>query len=101
MMYTAGVGMPMPRRMRNSAESSSAGMSMPPESVLITSVNLPASALISIAPITAPAAATAPTSGTTCVIVSVQHSTKRRGPIALLGWNQDSTMTAAVEPAAT
>src|SRR5688500_8061947 len=93
--------MPMPRRIKNTAESRSAGTSIPPERVLITKVNLPASALISIAPITAPAAATAPTSGTTWVIVSVQHSTKRRGPIALLGWNQERTITAAVEPAAT
>src|ERR671923_125002 len=65
------------------------------------SVNLPASALISIAPITTPAAATAPTSGTSCVIVSVQQTTKRRGPIAVGGWNQESTITAAVAPAAT
>ena len=67
----------------------------------MSSVNLPASAAISMAPITTPAAATAPTSGTSCVIVSVQHSTKRRGPIAVGGWNHDSTITAAVAPAAT
>src|SRR5687767_7468412 len=93
--------MPMPSRIRNAPDSSSAGIIMPPESVLIIRLNLPASALISIAPVTAPAAATAPTSGTTWVMVSVQHPTKRFGPIALLGWNQDSTITAAVEPAAT
>ena len=62
MMYTAGVGMPIPSSTRNTAESSSVGISSPPESVLMSSVNLPASALISIAPITAPAAATPDTS---------------------------------------
>ncbi len=68
----------------------------------MSSVNLPASALISIAPITTPAAATAPTSGTSWVMVSVQHSTKRRGPIALGAVRtSDSTITAAVAPAAT
>ena len=74
---------------------------MPPDSVLIIRLNLPARALISIAPITAPAAATAPTSGTTCVMVSVQHSTKRLGPMALGRWNHERMITAAVEPAAT
>ena len=69
--------------------------------MLMSSVNLPASALISIAPITAPAAATAPTRGTSCAMVSVQHSTKRRGPMAVGGWNHDSTITIAVAPAAT
>ena len=48
-----------------------------------------------------PAAATAPTSGTRRVMVSVQHSTKRRGPMAVGGWNHESTITAAVDPAAT
>ena len=91
----------MPSRMRKSADSSSVGTSRPPEIALIISVNLPASALISMAPITTPAAATAPTSGTICVIVSVQHSTKRRGPMAVGGWNHDSAITAAVAPAAT
>ena len=93
--------MPIPSRIRNSAESSSVGTSSPPETMLISRVNLPASALISMAPITTPAAATAPTSGTSWVMVSVQHSTKRRGPIALGRWNHESTITAAVAPAAT
>ena len=101
MMYTAGVGIPMPSRIRNTAERSSVGTSNPPETALIISVNLPASALISIAPMTTPAAATAPTRGTSWLIVSVQHSTKRRGPIAVGRWNHESTITAAVAPAAT
>jgi hypothetical protein len=34
-------------------------------------------------------------------MVSVQQTTKRRGPIAVGGWNHESTITAAVAPAAT
>ena len=64
------------------------GMSMPPESVLITSVNLPASALISIAPITAPAAATAPTSGTTWADRFGAAFDEAPRADRALGWNQ-------------